>query len=266
VRWFFIVALALMVTSPCLEANAESMDGWPTVVLPEVATRVRLSNTDVNRLVCEENIKDVVHSKEKGIEVKIAGRDAFIKFTALKKGDQVIYSEAPSEFHVVCGENVYTMVGLPQRVPTQTIRLSSGQKKRIEQNLSLFAGMPLEKKILTLVKQIFTGDIPESYLIRQHGRQLDLFQDLWLSAKREIVVEGEGLAVREYLVSLKAGSEAMRLAEGDFLRKELTTSPLAVALDEPLLEPGEIARLFIVERRTESNEPAWVRKESGHGP
>lgn len=262
---FLIVALALLAASPSLAASAENTDSWPTLVLPEVTTKIRLSNTDVNRLVCQENIKDVVFSKEKGIEVKISGRDAFIKFTALKKGDQMIYSEVPSEFHAVCGGEVFTMVALPQRVPTQTIQLSSGKKQRIEKNLSLFSGLPLEKKILMLVKQIYSGDIPESYTVRQDWKHIDLFRDLWLTAKRDIEVEGEGLAVREYLVSLKAGKEALRLSEQEFLRKELTKSPLAVAMDEPLLESGGITRLFIVERRSEDYEPAWITKEAGHG-
>lgn len=268
-RCFLIVALVLLAVTPGFTAPAENTssgtDSWPTVVLPEVTTKVRLSNTDVNRLVCQENIKDVVFSKEKGIEVKISGRDAFIKFTALKKGDQIVYSEVPSEFHAVCGDEVFTMVAIPQRIPTQTIQLSTGQKKRIEKNLSLFAGLPLEKKILTLVKQVYTGDIPESYTVRQGWKQIDLFRDLWLTAKRDITVEGEGLAVREYLVSLKAGKEALRLSEQEFLRKELTQNPLAVAMDEPLLEPGDITRLFIIERRSEDHEPAWARKEAGHG-
>ncbi|APG23991.1 TraK domain-containing protein [Syntrophotalea acetylenica] len=264
-RRFLIVTLALLAASPCLAASSESTELWPSVVPPEVATRIRLSNTDVNRLVCEESIKDVVYSKEKGIEVKISGRDAFIKFTALKRGDQLFYTEVPSEFHVVCGDEIYTLVGLPQRVPTQTIRLSSGRKKRIEKNLSLFAGLPLEKKILTLIKQAYAGDIPESYTIRPVGRQMDLFRDLWVTARQDIIVEGEGLVVREFLVSLKSGIEALRLSEQALLRKELTRSPLAVALDEPLLEPGGITRAFIVECRDENHAPAWVGKGGGHG-
>jgi len=222
---------------------------WPTVILPEVTTKVRLSNTDVNRLVCPDGIKDVVFSQEKGVKVKITDGNAFLKFQVIKKGEEMIYTEVPSEFYVVCGGDIYSLVGMPQRVPAQTIRLSSGKRQKIQQNLSLFNGMPLEKKILTLIRQTYTDQLPESYEVRVVNRQINLFPALWMSFTREILVEGEGLAVREYRVSLKSGTEPVRLTEQEFLRSELTSQPLAVAVDELLLSEGSHSRVFVVERR-----------------
>ena len=233
---------------------------WPTVILPEVTTKVRLSNTDVNRLVCPDGIKDVVFSQEKGVKVKITDGNAFLKFQVIKKGEEMIYTEVPSEFYVVCGGDIYSLVGMPQRVPAQTIRLSSGKKQKIQQNLSLFNGMPLEKKILTLIRQTYTDQLPESYEVRVVNRQINLFPALWMSFTREIVVEGEGLAVREYRVSLKSGTEPVRLTEQEFLRSELTSQPLAVAVDELLLSDGSHSRVFVVERRDPDSPSPMIKQ------
>ena len=235
---------------------------WPTVILPEVTTKVRLSNTDVNRLVCPDGIKDVVFSQEKGVKVKITDGNAFLKFQVIKKGEEMIYTEVPSEFYVVCGGDIYSLVGMPQRIPAQTIRLSSGKKQKIQQNLSLFNGMPLEKKILTLIRQTYTDQLLESYEVRVVNRQINLFPELGKSFTREIVVEGEGLAVREYRVSLKSGTEPVRLTEQEFLRSELTSQPLAVAVDELLLSDGSHSRVFVVERRDpDSPSPKIIQTE-----
>lgn len=242
-------------------AETGSQQSWPEVVLPEVTTKVRLSNTDVNRLVCPDGIKDVVFSQEKGVKVKVSDDNAFIKFQVIKKGDEMIYTEVPSEFYVVCGGEIYSLIGMPQRVPAQTVRLSSGKKRKVQENLAIFSGMPLEKKILTLIRQTFTDQIPESYMVRTVGKQMDLFPALWMSLRREIVVEGEGLAVREYLVSLKEGTGQTRLSEREFLRSELTNRPLAVAVEELLLREGTRSRVFIVERRDADEPSPLVRQK-----
>ncbi len=262
-RFQAVILAGLMLGGAVTTVHAENgvPETWPTVLLPEVTTKVKLSNTDVNRLVCPDGIRDVVFSQEKGVKVKITDGNAFIKFQVIKKGEEMIYTEVPSEFYVVCGEDIYSLIGMPQRVPAQTIRLSSGKKQKVQQNLAIFSGMPLEKKILTLIRQTYTDQLPESYLVREIERQVDLFPALWMSFIREVVVEGEGLAVREYRVSLRRGTEQMRLSEKEFLRSELTHQPLAVAVDELLLRSGAQSRVFIVERR-DSDAPSPMVKQS----
>jgi conjugal transfer pilus assembly protein TraK len=230
------------------------------VVFPEVTTRVDLSSTDVNRFVCQGPIKDVMFSQDKGIKIKISQSNAFVKFQALKRGQDVVYSKTPSEFYVVCNDVVYTLIGIPKKIPAQTIRLSSGQEEKIEKNLSLFLGMPLEKKVLKLIKQAYTDDLPESYTIHRIMKRKSLFNQAWVIAKRDILVEGEGLGVREYIVGLKDGHDKWHLSEKDFLKPALTNSPLAIAIEEPLLKAGDKTRVFIVERRNpdERNNPLII--------
>jgi conjugal transfer pilus assembly protein TraK len=269
-RWNRIHAAfvaALVSAAPLTIAHAEEgHESWPSVVLPEVTTRVKLSSTDVNRLVCPDGIRDIVFSQEKGVKVKITDGNAFVKFQVIKKGEEMIYTEVPSEFFVVCGGDIYSLVGIPQRIPAQTIRLSSGKKQKIQQNISLFNGMPLEKKILVLIRQAYTDQIPESYQIREVNRQLNIFPTLWMSFSREIVVEGEGLAVREYRVSLKSRADHIRLSEQQFLHPQLTSRPLAVAVDELLLREGKPSRVFIVEQQEPDTPSPLIKRNVDLAP
>jgi conjugal transfer pilus assembly protein TraK len=255
-----ILATGLLFPAPLMAVDTVA-ESWPRVVLPEVTTRIRLSNSDVNRIVCQDDIRDVIYSQEKGVVVRIAGKNAFVKFTVTKKGSQILYSETPSELHVVCGETIFSMVALPQRVPAQTIQLSTGQKERVKKNLALFEGLPFEKKILKLVRDTYAEEIPESFVIRAVNRKFNLFQEIGLTLRREILVEGEGLRVLEYAATLKTEQKELRLSEKTFLRKELSENAVAVAIDEPLLRPGETARIFIVEKKPEGAE--W---QSGKAP
>ena len=253
--------LVLGLTVPALASNSGEEDSL-VVVYPEHTTKIQLSSTDVNRFVCPGPIKDVMFSQDKGIKIKIAGKNAFVKFQALKKGQEILYTKTPSEFYVVCDGDVYSMIGMPKQIPAQTVRLSSGLKKRIEKNLSIFSGLPLEKKVLMLIRQAYTDDLPESYTVRSLKQQGNIFKQVMLVARRDIQVEGEGLGVREYVVKLKMDEKQWTLSEKDFLKRSLTKQPLAIAIEEPLLRPGEKTRVFIVERRDldEQGNPLVIKK------
>jgi len=241
---------------PSLTAPAGT-NPWPTTVLPEISTRIRLSSTDVNRLVCSEDIRDLTFSQEKGIEVRIVGKNAFVKFTATRQGNRTLYSETPSEFFVVCGQSVYNLVSIPEQIPAQVVQLSSGQGERVRRNLALFEGLPLERKALRLIREAYADELAESYLVRPLRRDLDLFAELELSLVREILVEGEGLRLRELVARLRPGQPGLRLKEEMFLRAELVDNPVAVAVEELLLQPGGTTRLFVVEVKPQGED--WSR-------
>lgn len=231
----------------------------PTIVLPETATRVRLSASDVNRLVCQEEIKDVVTSKEKGVIVKISGKSAFIKFVVVKTGERVTYSETPTEMFVICGDSMFNLIAMPGRLPAQTIQLSTRQRDRVKKNLSLFDGLPFEQKILKVVQESYTEEVPESYVVKRINRKTKVsFKEIDLRLWREIEIEGEGMKVREYVATLKSPHSEFLLNERMFLRSGLAENPVAVAIDEPLLKTGKIARIFVVEAKPASAGDNWM--------
>ena len=226
-------------------------------VLPEVATRVVLSNRDVNRITCSEGpIKDIIYSKEKGISVKTEGNDAFVKFLITRDpvtGD-LKYATVPSEFYVVCGRDsvVYTLIALPRNVPAQAVQLVS-LKKNIKKNISLFEGLPFERRVVLMVKAAFKDKIPESFTVKPINRSLDLFRHVSITLRREIRADGEGLLLKEYVLVLKdsyPGSQR-RLEEKVFLLPELTRHPVGISLEKLILRKGVPSRLFIVERNEE---------------
>ena len=216
------------------------------VVPPEVATPVYLSSSDINRIVCPSYIKDVIYSKEKGLTVKIEGQNAFVKFLVTKEGDKDEYSTTPTELYILCGKETYNLIALPKRIPSRTVTLSGGDRK-VDKNASLFDGMPFEKKILSIIKSVYTEDIPDSFTVRDEDRPFNLFKGLRLTLIKTVRVEGEGLRVKEFTAQ---ATQNMELSEKDFLKTELTTDPVAIAIDKLRLSPGETARILIVERVT----------------
>ena len=216
------------------------------VVSPEVATPVYLSSSDINRIVCPLYIEDVIYSKEKGLTVKIEGQNAFVKFLVTKEGDKDNYSTTPTELYVLCGKETYNLIALPKRIPSRTVTLSGGDRKA-SKNSSLFDGMPFEKKILSIIKDVYTENIPDSFTARNEDNPFNLYKGLRLTLVRTVRVEGEGLRVKEFIAQ---ATESMELSEKDFLKTEMTTDPVAIAIDKLRLSPGETARIFIVERVT----------------
>ena len=214
------------------------------VVPPEIATPVYLSSSDINRIVCPTYIKDVIYSKEKGLTVKIEGRNAFVKFLVTKEGDKDEYSTTPTELYVLCGKETYNLIALPKRIPSRTVTLSGGDRKA-NKNASLFDGMSFEKKILSIIKSVYTENIPDSFTVRDTDRPINLYKGLKLTLIKTVRVEGEGLRVKEFTAQ---AAENMELSEKDFLKTEIISSPVAIAIDKLRLTPGETARVLIVER------------------
>ena len=224
---------------------------FPTVVLPEATTSVRLSSSDMNRISCPADIREALTSTEKGLNIKITGKDAFVKFKVIKKGDKFTYSTTPTELYVVCGEETFSMVIFPQRIPSQTIRLTSGKDKKIKENLSLYAGLPFEKKALKAIKDVYTENIPDSYSVSKKEKRFLSYKEIILTLKRTVDIEGEGLRIKEYEVSLRGETTEFKLNEKMFLKTELAENPVAISLERHILRTGDTARLYVVEQRAE---------------
>lgn len=232
------------------QAEQFSPEGeFPVVVPPEVSTTIRLSSSDLNRISCPAEIKEALTSTEKGVTIKITGKDAFVKFKVTKRGDKMVYSSTPTEVYVVCGDETYSMIAFPQRIPSQTIRLSSGKEKKIKENISLYSGLPFEKKLLKVIREVFTEQIPDSYTVTREVKRFDAYKEIRVTLRRTVDIEGEGLRVKEYEVALKEGILQFKMNEKMFIRTELAENPVAVSLERHLLRVGDTSRLFVVEQR-----------------
>ena len=214
-------------------------------VLPEATTKVDLSSIDINRIVCPVDIKDVVYSKEKGLSVRIQGKNAFMKFVVARDDGRTRYTATPVDVYVVCGSEVYSMIAYPKRIPAQVVKLTRGKRDAVKKNTEMFGGIPFEKKIMTVLKAVFTDTIPDSFSVAIVNRPFNVFQQIDLVLKRIIAVEGEGIKVKEYIAQAKTG---VYLKEKDFLRPDLTTNTVAVSLGALNLKKDETSRILIVEQ------------------
>jgi conjugal transfer pilus assembly protein TraK len=219
-------------------------------VSPEITTQVRLSNSDINRVICPVDMKDVIYSEEKGLTVNLSGKNAFVKFLVAKKDGKEMYSMTPSELYFVCDGQIYTMIAMPARVPAQTVQLVQGKAGTAKKNMDLYGELPFEKKIIAIVKRVYTNDAPDSFTKTVVERKMDVFKDLEVILRSIYSIEGEGLRVKEFEVRMSPASalDAISFKESDFLRTEISLHPVAVSVESMTLKKGETSRVFVVER------------------
>lgn len=217
------------------------------MALPEVVQKAVLSRSDVNRIICPEPVKDVISSEEKGIISRFYGNSVYIKFDFQPVGEKIVYSTNPVELHIICGNTTYSLVAVPMPVPPQVIRLGSGKVVKARENDSLFKGDDTSKKIRELIRRAYKDEFPESFDTKKFAVPINLFRDMDILLSRTTVIDGEGITVKEFIVTSKV--DGLELREKMFLRKEISANPAAIALEPGKQRPakGEPVRLFIVE-------------------
>lgn len=214
---------------------------------PDSLVRVELSSSDVNRIVCENGeIKDVVYSKEKGLIVKASGSDAFVKFQVFQREEKLIYDETPSELYITCGESVYSLIAAPVKTPSVTLRLAD-RKNKIKETAAVFKGLVHEEKVLKFLKMAYTDDIPEVFSIEAPSEEAAVpeirFSSVDLRLRRVVKAEGEGLVLKEYMLTPR---DDIEVREIDFM--SLAERPAAIGLDSTVMKRGLEYRLFVIDQ------------------
>lgn len=234
-----------MASSPALAQSVTA--------LPDQTSRIRLSNRDVNHVVCVGgDIDDVKYSAEKGLAVERGGSDAWIKFLVLETDDAGAktrtYVTTPSEFFVSCNGAIYPLYAEPSDIPAQTITLTPGSAQRARANDALLGPLVEEERAVGIALAILQDRVPASFSEVAPGSGPLAIADLpaiSLTERRRLEIEGAGLSVSEYLV--RAGS-AVTLDERDFLDGALGTDIFSITLDRLSLAASETARLIVVRR------------------
>lgn len=217
-------------------------------VRPSMITKVVVSNTDVNRIVSPEPIKDVVYSKEKGLMVHFIDRNAFIKFVIKKNPNGTYtYIQEPSEIYVVTTDAVYTIILLPKNIVGRTIRLSGGTLNKIKINERMFAQLPYEKKIIKIIKAVYKNNIPYSWDVThpQNPTPIIVKGSLTATLITSVNVVGTGFYLKEYKITSPI---SMHVVETDFLSVKLAKNPKAIALTGFEVSKDNPVYLFIVAR------------------
>lgn len=225
-------------------------EGVYYVVEPEKTTMVRMSNVDINRIVCPLPIQDVVFSEEKGVVVKVIDRNAFVKFKVKKIGESFQYSETPVDIHVVCNNKVYSLIAFPAKVPAALIYLED-KELTLKEKVDKLQNVPFEERITTLVKQFFSGNIPPEAEFKKVDVKHNLFTDLEIEEKAHYEFEGENVRVKYFVLTYIGDKPYVDLNERMFLRKEITVSPYAISIEKLRLKKGEKTGMIVIERKRE---------------
>lgn len=241
-----VLALGLALTP--LPAMAQTV-----AALPDQTSTIRLSNRDINHVVCMGGeIEDVKFSAEKAIAVERAGSDAWVKFLVHEIDDAGAvtrsYVTTPSEFFISCNGAVYPLYAEPSDIPAQTVMLQPGASQRAHANEELLGPLVEEERAVSITLAMLQDRIPGSFTSvapRSAPIRLASLPGTMIEERRHVEIDGAGLSASEYLVSASADTV---LDERSFLDGTLGANIFAVTLDRGKLASGETARLIVVRR------------------
>lgn len=225
---------------------------------PDQTSRIRLSNRDVNHVVCVGgDIDDVKFSAEKGLAVERGGSDAWIKFLVQEIDDPNgpgggtktrTYVTAPSEFFVSCNGAIYPLYAEPSDIPAQTVSLVPGTVQRARANDALLSPLVEEERAVGIALAILQDRVPASFTEAAPVRDrlaLGSLVGVTLTERRRLEIDGAGLSASEYAVR---ADHAVTLDERDFLDRVIGADIFSVTLDRMTVSPTETARLIVVRR------------------
>lgn len=245
----------------CSAVTMAGVTSTAETILPERISQVKLSNIDMNRIVCDEgNVEYAKTSEEKGVRVEMEGKDAYVKYEFLGDGTTTQYVTMRTELYITCAGQVYTLMITPDQIPGQTIHLGIGRAGAMGKNIALLGPLPLEKRALFLIESGVREDYPDSFNVTEAAGfpELQWYQGVVMSkdgsakevevAKaRTITVEGVGMTLKEYWLRTNRGT-GVALEETDFLNTFFGENIFAITLDSPSIRPSKISRVFVVER------------------
>lgn len=242
------LACALATGAVATPALAQSI-----AALPDQTSHVRLSNRDINHVVCVGgDVEDVKFSAEKGLAVERGGPDAWIKFLVRESDDAGVktrtYVTAPSEFFIACNGAVYPLYAEPADIPAQTITLVPGAPQRARTNDALLGPLVEEERAVSIALAMLQDRVPASFAeVAPTIARLSVadLPGVAITERRRLEIEGSGLSASEYRVTATAPAI---LDERAFLDRALGADIFAVTIDRLSLGAGESARLIVIRR------------------
>ncbi|MHB8879988.1 MAG: TraK domain-containing protein [Thermodesulfovibrionales bacterium] len=221
------------------------------IVYDEGFQPVEIAMKDISRIVCSADITNIVYSKEKSIEIKSQGKDAFIKNLPAETVDSATgslmlkYDKRPKEVYVVCGSKTYSLLLIPRDIPATTIFLKSSITDK-ELAGKYERATDYENTILKLIRDIYREDVPNGYEISEINKLAKNFHESDIVHSRDYI--GDYLQVQEYIVYAK---QAINLDEIQLLDLLKIKNPLAITLADNVLEAKQQTRVLIVRLNNE---------------
>jgi conjugal transfer pilus assembly protein TraK len=247
------LARALIVALSAAPSLVTSASAQTITALPEQTSRIRLSNHDINHVVCTGgDIDDVKFSAEKQIAVEKGGSDAWIKFLVKETDDNGAVTRSfvttPSEFFVSCNGAVYPLYAEPADIAAQTVVLAPGAAQRAKANADLMGPLADEERAVSITMALLQDRLPASFSVQAPAAgplRIGSLPGITLEETSRVAIDGAGLSASEYRVEASASTT---LDERSFLVSALGANIFAVTLDASDLKPGDAAHLVIVRR------------------
>lgn len=191
------------------------------------AAVVKVSNRDLNRIALPSKVLKAYTTKP--IDVKVEGRDVYVKVPATVTG--------PIELYLLTEEDTYTLMLVPVPAPAETVVIKAGP----DTGPSL-EGETYVRQIKALLRAIASGVVPKGYdgSTIAEGKEACTVSQCSLTSVRRYV--GARLSVTEYRLT-NPGTEPRTYGEASFDRP----GTRAVAIERQPLEAGGATRLFRVE-------------------
>ncbi|WP_187648657.1 TraK domain-containing protein [Nitrosophilus labii] len=222
---------------------------------------VKVSNRSVNRIVLPSKILDVAYSKEKGVDIKINGNQAFIKYIPIKKekleqigknkmkpvGEpEIIYTKAkPAEVFFVTENKTYTFALIPKNIKAQTIIVNDFTKKAKE-ILKYETEDDYVTVLAKITTQILKGNTPLGYQLKPLNEQIGKEE-----GKRYIVkAVYKGVLYNAYLIDVINTTKKPMTIDAKKIAKFSPGKPKAVTVyygnEANLLLPFQKAQVVII--------------------
>ncbi|WP_018871443.1 type-F conjugative transfer system secretin TraK [Thioalkalivibrio sp. ALgr3] len=219
-------------------------------VEPNDTVEVSVSRGDVNRLAIEGGrITDVIGASEYLlIESDDERGQVFFRFNpqTVRSGSSQRTEWRPISLFVSDDRGAtYTVILRPDGDATTSIilRPTFGQLPHtINHERTTGPGTPYQQRLMGLMRTMYRNeDNSRHYQATPRGTETERWDGLPMRLVRDW--SGDGLLGQEYAVR-NDSSDRLSLSEAEFA----TRGVLAVAIDEHELEPGEVARVFVVQQ------------------
>lgn len=233
-------------------ANIEGLKNYKPqtqVIKDEGFHILETSLKDVSRLVCFSEIEKVIYSKEKGIEIKTSGRNAYIKNLPKESINpttgrlSVEYDSKPKELYVICAEKTFSLILIPQDIPAVTAYLQSSHADT-DKALTHEKSSTYEDTILSLLKSAYYENIPPGYEVSEINKPIKEFQEVQIVHAKDYT--GVMYQIAEYIFLART---EITIDEKTVLDTIKPANPLAVSIVSLYLRPGDQTRVFIVRRQ-----------------
>ncbi len=207
---------------------------------------IEISLKDITRIVCFTDITSTVYSKEKNIEIKTEGKDAFIKNLPVETYDPATgrgalkYDAKKKEIYVICGGRTFSLLLVPRDIPATTVYLKMDREAK-EKATKYEQASDYENVMIRLINDIYKENIPDGYDIAEVNKLAANYAEADVLHKRTYT--GDTFQVYEYIVYAK---QAVNLDEISLLELLKVKNPLAITSVDVILEPKQQTRIFVV--------------------